>query len=131
MHSPATGSQLGKHFDSMHKTAQPSKPQDSQPSTPCPASPLRSEQHSHSSYHADNHHCSGKCTCSHSQPCSRDCYDDDHHSQLSSHHHCSDTFVGHHDFQPMSESHQMGSTATNQQHHQCTCCCLTNPHVTK
>ncbi len=102
MHNPATGSQTAKDFDAMHKSTQTSKLLDNQSSTRRPASLPCHERNSHSSYHADNHHCSGKHSRSHSHlhshSRSHDCFDDDCCSQRSSSHHCSDTFVGHHDF---------------------------------
>ncbi len=78
---------------------------------PLPASPPYRERNSHSSYHANDHHCSGKCSqsCSCLRSCSHrcDCHDDDCHSQRSSCLHHSDTFIGHHDFQPTRASLKM------------------------
>ncbi len=97
MHNPATGLQTAKDFDTMCKSAQSSKLLDTKPSKHHPASLLRREHDSHSFYNANNHHHSGEC--------SHDFHDDDHRSQHSSCHHCSDTFIGHHDFQPTCASY--------------------------
>ncbi len=117
MHNPAVGLQTAKDFDAMHKFAKPSKPHVNHLSTRRPASPQCCERNSHSSYHADDHHRSNKHSpsrsCLHSCSRSRDCYDDDHCSQHSSCPHHSDTCIGHHDFQPTHESHQMEPVDTH------------------